>query len=253
MKTLRAYGRIILFLVTISFYIGWCIINKLIYRDFLKHNKRVRSKWIAVAVRILGIEAQIKGDLPNAGQVHLVISNHRSFSDPLIMLHYLDAFPLAKAEVNSYPFIGFGARITGVLFVARESMRSRKGALNAIRETLASGQNVLVYPEGTTGIAGTTRNFKRGSFEVAHQLELPILPVAIEYENTAHHWENRSLWEQYLLQFGERRCRCKITIADFLPAEGADYGATKTRELIDSYLEISRAEYDEVMTTSVAD
>ena len=252
MKALRAYVRIFLFILTISFYISWCIVNKIFYQDFMRRNKGVRKRWIGVAVKILGFEAEVKGSIPDAQQVCLVISNHRSFSDPLIILHYLDVFPLAKAEVSSYPFIGFGARITGVLFVSRESMKSRKGAREAISQTLASGQNVLVYPEGTTGTEPTTRGFKRGSFEVAHQLELPILPVAIEYEDVDHHWDKRSLWEQYMLQFGERKCRCKITLGELLPAEGEAYGSVKTRAIIDDFIRVSRSEYSEATTTSVA-
>lgn len=194
-------------------------------------------------MKILGVKVQVEGEVQN--QPGLVISNHRSFSDPLILLHYVDAFPLAKAEVDTYPLIGFGARITGVLYVTRESISSRKGAREEIKTTLKRGQNVLVYPEGTTSNAPGTLPFKKGSFEVANQLGLPILPVCIEYEDPDHHWVERSLWQQYVLQFGNRNCICRLVFGQPISSQGETYGSDVTRAWIESEIEKFRKQRDQ--------
>lgn len=245
MKAIRAYFRMVMFILTISFYISWCILNKLIYSDFLSRNKKVRSRWIKLVNRILGFEAEVTGELQEG--TFLVIANHRSFSDPLIMLEFIDAFPLAKAEVDSYPFVGFGARITGILYVTRDSLKSRKGARHSIKETLKAGQNVLVYPEGTTSTDAGTIPFRRGSFQIANELGLQIQPVSIEYEHVDHHWGEQSLWRQYLLQFGERKCRCKLHFGPLMSADSDSYGSAEVRREIDNTILVMRGSYDKAV------
>lgn len=243
MYMIRAIFRMLLFSITISFYIGWCFVNKLLFKDYLIRNKGVRARWIKLIVPILGFKASLKGTIPTEG-VFLFVSNHRSFSDPLIMLRYIDAFPLAKAEVNGYPFIGVGARITGILYVERDKASSRQGARLAIRDTLEQNQSVLIYPEGTTSDDEGTTPFKRGSFQVAADLDIPVVPIAIEYQDRKHHWVSRSLWRQYVLQFGESSCHCTMSFGEPYHAADQDYGTEQARAWINQEVLAIRKRYD---------
>lgn len=245
MRVTRAILRLFLFFLTITPYIFRCVINKWIFKDYMRRNKVVRLQWIRLIVPILGLKVRLQGRMPS--ETCLIVSNHRSFSDPLIMLRHMDAFPLAKAEVNQYPFIGFGARITGILYVVREKASSRQGARTSIRDTLEKGQNVLIYAEGTTSKEEGTLPLKAGSLQVASSLGIPIVPVVIEYDDHDHHWLGRSLWQQYLLQFGGPTCACTLVIGEprTYAAEG-DYGVGEVRQWMENTIA-------EIRNSAVAD
>jgi 1-acyl-sn-glycerol-3-phosphate acyltransferase len=117
-----------------------------------------------------------------------LISNHRSYIDPVITLREAKAFPVAKAEVSKWPLIGWGAKFTGIIFVKRESRDSRRGAIQAIEEALDEQLPVLIYPEGTTTGEPGTLPFKMGAFRVAARKGVPVIPCAIDYPNPRDYW-----------------------------------------------------------------
>ena len=127
----------------------------------------------------------------------MYVSNHRSMLDPLIQLGYIDAFIVSKAEVGSYPVLGRGAKETGIILVHRHDSTSRKYALEAIEEKLRSSLPVLIYPEATTHGGDLTGDFKRGAIEMARRLNIPIVPVMIEYPDSSYYWVDGSLMEYF--------------------------------------------------------
>jgi 1-acyl-sn-glycerol-3-phosphate acyltransferase len=191
----------------------------------------------------MGLEVISRSKPPEG--VFLYISNHRSFIDPVVILNHIYALPLAKAEVSSYPLIGYGARMTGVLYVVRESVDSRLDARQAIANTLMEGWSVLVYPEGTTEISKTTGLFKKGSFEIASVINVPVVPVAIEFADPADHWKEKSLWRQYVGQFGKRKSVCRIEFGDPIYSEDPDELMHTTQDWIDTRLLSFRQEFDQ--------
>ena len=159
---LRAWFRLFLFAFTITIAIVLCIISALFGGDKLGRNMSIRRLWILIVSKLMGLKIQSEGDVPDG--TFLYVSNHKSFMDPMVALHFLKALPLAKAEIDAYPLIGYGIRISGVLFVKRESLRSRANARIALEDTLARGRSVLIYPEGTTtNVSGTLNRYWNAS------------------------------------------------------------------------------------------
>ncbi len=152
---------------------------------------RFRRKFCRKAVSILNINYEHASAY--AGGVCLYVSNHRSMLDPLIQLGYLDAFIVSKAEVGSYPVLGRGAKETGIILVHRHDQTSRRYALEAIEEKLREGFPVLIYPEATTYGGDLTGDFKRGAIELARRLDVPVVPVMIEYPDKKYYWVNDPL------------------------------------------------------------
>lgn len=178
-----------------------------------------RRIWARNAMRILGIrlvEVQGKIDVPIA----LIVSNHRSLLDPVIQLAYIDAHIIAKDTVGRLPVIGKGAQMTGILLVKREKLRSRVAARNATKELLEQGTSVLVYPEGTTSINQITDTFKPGTFAIASQLKIPVIPVAIEYPSPEDFWTSGGMGAQIIRQTGKWRTQAKLRIGP--PHTGSD-------------------------------
>jgi lyso-ornithine lipid O-acyltransferase len=238
----RAGGRLIVLGVTMVLGMIYIILYTVVRGNNLERNMRIRRTWIRFIAPILGLEIINHTAAPQG--VFLYISNHRSFIDPVVILHYIYAFPLAKAEVGSYPLVGFGARITGVLYVIRESMNSRVDARRAIARTLMDGWSVLVYPEGTTQNTPVSGLFKKGSFEIASVINIPVVPVAIEYKDPSDHWKDRSLLGQYLHQFGKKQSVCRIEFGDPLQSEDPEELLTRSRDWIDHQLMAFRTAFD---------
>ena len=67
----------------------------------------------------------------------IFVQNHKSYFDPVTALKLVKAMPVSKAEVSTWPLIGFMADYTGVLFVKREDKQSRADTLKGMEEELA--------------------------------------------------------------------------------------------------------------------
>jgi 1-acyl-sn-glycerol-3-phosphate acyltransferase len=182
---------------------------------FKKHNKergfKLRRTFAKLGRWILGIKVELKGELNNS-KPSLFVINHRSLVDPLIIAAHIDAFFVSKAEVSSYPVLGPGAQKTGVIFVQRDSKSSRSATLKAIQETFEKGENIIIFPEGTTNLYKLTKQYRIGSFRIAADMKIPVVPVVLEYKDHKDLWNSNSMVKQFIKQFGAWNTFTKVQI-----------------------------------------
>lgn len=179
---------------------------------------RLRKRWVKwLTLPLLNIKCDVKGKPPVTPALY--VCNHRSFIDPLIKSAYLDAYVIAKAEIANYPIINKGAEATGVLWVKRDSIKSRNATREKLVETLLNGYNVLVYPEGTVGVTRETLKFSKGTFAEAVKNNIPVVPVALEYRDTKDLWQDASFLQQYFNQFASWRTEIKLSFGPAMTAE----------------------------------
>ena len=157
-----------------------------ISRIFLKHTKasglNLRRYWITyMAYPILNLNVEVNGRPHDKSALY--VCNHRSFTDPIVISKYLNAFVIAKAEVASYPVINKGAEVTGVLYVERENKNSRTETRKAFVDVVNAGHNILIYPEGTISTKREPLPFKKGTFFEAAKENIIVVPVAIEFKD----------------------------------------------------------------------
>ncbi len=143
-------------------------------------------QWAGMLVKGLDIHIEQTGDIPENGV--LVASNHRSYLDIVVILAHLKAAFLAKKELASWPLFGLAAKRGNTVFVDRSSAQSRTAARQALGEKLSQGISVVVFPEGTTSAGPGILPFKKGIFHLAATQEIPVVPVAICYENPKAAW-----------------------------------------------------------------
>lgn len=212
---LAAIRAIVLFL-TLSIYLLVYLIGSLLL-DEERLLDGLKQSWCKLALKILGVKVHFSGEkLPyTSPQSFLAISNHRSLIDPVIILAYLNVRPLSKAEVADYPLIGYAAKKIGVIFVVRESKKSRKSVINVIKKSLINGKSVLVFPEGTTSSVETTLMFKGGSFMAAAEVTAPILPLTIHYINSYSYWVGNSMTNQYFRHLKHWKSEVYFNVSDF--------------------------------------
>ncbi len=130
----------------------------------------------------------------------LFIGNHQSYADPIIASTSVAFMPVAKAEVANWPLIGWGAKITGIVYVKRESKQSRADTRAAIRTALMEGDPVLIYPEGTTTDGISTLPFRVSAFQVAAELGIPVIPITINYGRTEDKWGGQDSFVAHFLK-----------------------------------------------------
>lgn len=165
----------------------------------------VRRRWARRVLHEVGVRVATTGTPPDFPC--LILANHRSYLDPILVLRDVFAYPVAKAELAGWPVIGKGARWAGILYVQRERGGSRVSALRAIADVvLQQGFPVLLFPEGTTSDLPGMLPFKKGAFRTAAKWELPIVPVAIHFDDPRDYWVGSISFAQHAWQrLQERR------------------------------------------------
>ncbi len=138
---------------------------------------RVWAKGTAV---ICGMRISREGTPPKPPFV--LVSNHLSYMDIVLLATQLEAFFISKAEVAHWPGIGFLARQLSTIFVDREDRGDLHRVLDLIEDALHSGVGVVFFPEGTSSDGSDVMHFKSSLFDVPLRLGYPVYAAAIRYE-----------------------------------------------------------------------
>lgn len=169
----------------------------------------------------LGVELVVRGPRP-VGQV-LLVANHLSWLDPLLVLREVPAITLAKREVGGWPVLGSQVRRLGIIPVDRRDAVTRAVALRKAARALSAGLTVLNFPEGTTTY-GDMAPFHRGLFGAAIDLDVPVVPVRLAYDVRDACWVGDEAFLPHLLRF-VRRPRTRATVvfgAPLVPRPGEE-------------------------------
>jgi len=139
-------------------------------------------RWSRALLRLFSIEREIIGEIAPATRGRLVVSNHRSTIDIGIMLDLFGGRMVSRADLAGWPVIGIAARKTGTVFVDRSRKSSGASVIRILRDFLAAGETICVFPEGTTFADDIVRPFHAGAFISAARANAEIVPVGIVYE-----------------------------------------------------------------------
>ncbi len=150
-----------------------------------KEKKRFRIEYAKKLLGKLNLNIKIINEekLPKEGQF-LLVSNHRSVIDPLIIEIATEKTRLfghwiSKKELYNSFFFGIFVRNSGTILLDRESTQM-SGFFADIKECVKAGDSIYIFPEGTRNKEDTELGeFKEGSRIIAVKNRLPILPVFI--------------------------------------------------------------------------
>ncbi len=115
--------------------------------------------------RILGFSVTAKGEISRQRPT-LFVSNHVSYIDIEILGALLEASFIARADVARWPFFGWLAKLQRTVFVDRRP-RSTADQRDAIRRRLDEGDDLILFPEGTSSDGVRVLPFKSALFSVA--------------------------------------------------------------------------------------
>lgn len=136
-----------------------------------------------LCARILGFSIRVHGQRERTGPV-LFACNHTSYSDIAILGSLLPASFVAKSEVADWPLFGMLAKLQRTVFVARRGARAAEQRDEMIRR-LEAGDNLILFPEGTSSDGNAVLPFKSALFSVAmvrpNDKPLRVQPVSVAY------------------------------------------------------------------------
>jgi 1-acyl-sn-glycerol-3-phosphate acyltransferase len=137
------------------------------------------SRWVA---KMLGLHLTIEGHVPNGAGL-LVVANHTSWLDIVVMNCVHPAAFIAKAEIARWPVVGLLVARSGTLFIERGKRTAVHRVLQESVERLRSGRSVAVFPEGTTNNGTCLLPFHGNMMEAAIRAQVPVQPIGIAYRN----------------------------------------------------------------------
>lgn len=170
------------------FFLGSIVLN--IFLIFIlypfpapKHRKRALLNFLvsklAKSTIYAGIHVKKRIHYPDKlqfSQPSVIVANHSSFLDILlvIMLHP-KAIIMVKSWVYNSPIFGLFIRYAGYPF-AEEGTETN---LDIIRQRVAEGYSIVLFPEGTRSTDGEIKRFHKGAFHLAKELHLAIQPILL--------------------------------------------------------------------------
>ena len=137
--------------------------------------------WSWLILRTTRVEVTVEGlDRIEAGKTYVFVSNHQSIYDIPILFWSLpyQLRIIAKASLGNFPFLGWHLRRTGHMLVDR-SRPDRSKIFGWASRLMRNGLSLIVFPEGTRSADGRVARFKGGSFYLALEAGLPIVPLSV--------------------------------------------------------------------------
>ncbi|MBK6930681.1 MAG: 1-acyl-sn-glycerol-3-phosphate acyltransferase [Saprospirales bacterium] len=237
MRYLLVIYRFIFFCVYTARIVAEVYWQRVWLRARMQRVMAVRRRWANKVLAGVGVRASVEGIPPEFPCLYL--ANHRSYLDPILLLRQIYAYPVAKSELASWPLIGKGARWAGILYVQRERDGSRVSTLKAIADTVLERKcSVILFPEGTTSGLPGMLPLKKGAFRTAAKWDLPVVPVAICFENTDDFWVGKTTFIQHAWKrFQDKTIRVTICYGPVTTGKDSDALEQEARQWIEQKLQ----------------
>ena len=137
--------------------------------------------WSWLILKTTGVRVTIEGlDRIKPGTTYVFVSNHQSIYDTPVVFASLpyQIRIIAKASLARFPVLGWHLKRGGHLFVDR-THPDRAGILKRWRALVSEGLSLIIYAEGGRSMDGRVGRFKAGSFLLAIEAGLPVVPLAV--------------------------------------------------------------------------
>jgi lyso-ornithine lipid O-acyltransferase len=187
MQSLRAVYILAVFLLTSLFVIPWQAValrfRIMGYRRMPYRYQRFLARLFDIRITVIGTPIQDRGVL--------MVSNHTSYLDILVLGGTVECSFVAKSEVADWPFFGTFAKLQRTVFVERERRSKTGQSLDLIRARLLAGDALILFPEGTSNDGNRVLPFKSALMGAAESelgidaqgrvLHVPVQPVSVSY------------------------------------------------------------------------
>jgi 1-acyl-sn-glycerol-3-phosphate acyltransferase len=183
MRHIRALWRLLCLLVHVAqglwtvtvYFQGWT----------MRERQQAVQRWAARLLVVAGIGLHVDG-APRAKGPVLLVANHISWLDIVVMHAAGYCRFVSKADVQRWPLVGRLATAAGTLFIERSSRRDTLRVVHRMRDRLVAGDVVAIFPEGTTGDGRDLLPFHANLIQPAISANVPIQPLALRFAEGVH-------------------------------------------------------------------
>jgi len=168
-----------------------------------------------------GLRISLSGELPARPSV--LVANHLGYWDPVLLGSLLPLAAIAKAELASWPVIGWCGHALGTLYVRRGDPHHSARVLRQALRRLVAGVHVLNFPEGTTTDGSQLLPFRRGIFGIAARAGVPVVPVALRLSPRDAAWTGGEAFLPHYRRHWGRGGRVEASIRFGGPLHPADF------------------------------
>jgi 1-acyl-sn-glycerol-3-phosphate acyltransferase len=115
------------------------------------------------------------------GVAYVMVANHQSLLDILVLFRLFVHFKwVSKIENFRVPCIGWNMSLNRYIKLRRGDRASVERMMAACQRTIAAGNSIMMFPEGTRSSDGRLRAFKTGAFTLAQRTAAPLLPIILQ-------------------------------------------------------------------------
>lgn len=157
----------------------WTILSKFSKATHGQRSQHV-ADWSKRFLQLLGVSVRINGEPLQKGPL-MVVVNHISWLDILVMLAAQPVCFVSKSEVRHWPVIGWLATNVGTLYIERASRRDALRVVHQVAENLTAGHLIAIFPEGTTSNGKQLLPFHANLLQAAIASHSPVQPVALRF------------------------------------------------------------------------
>lgn len=220
MKSIRVFLKLILLSVyiIIGVPIAFLFLNNLVRKlKWYKHRAFIRV-WLLSTAKL--INCHIHFPKQKITRPSLVLSNHISLLDILIIGGCYEVQFLSKAEVAKWPFIGMLMHMSDTLLIKRGS--GAQNATHQITHALQHNANICIFPEGTTSQGEHCLHFHSRLLKTAYLANSTISLLSISYSSNGKTrdlnmgWVKQSLWELLRYVLSQKRIDVRLNLVDTL-------------------------------------
>lgn len=138
--------------------------------------------WATLNLWCCGLTVEVEGETMRQGGA--LVANHVSWIDILTLHSVAELVFVSKAEVGTWPFIGFLARATNTVFIERRPNAARRQQA-VLQQCMADGQRLCFFPEGTSTDGTLVLPFKSSLFGALHRqderADIWVQPASVVY------------------------------------------------------------------------
>jgi 1-acyl-sn-glycerol-3-phosphate acyltransferase len=148
-------------------------------RARVRWRHRVVRIWARALCRILRLRISVTGTPPRAP--FFLVANHLTYMDILLLYTRVDGVFIAKRDMRHWPVLGPLANLFSTIWVNREVRRDAVRVLDVIDESIARGDGVILFAEGTTSAGNALLPMRPALFDWAAREQYPVHYVALGY------------------------------------------------------------------------
>lgn len=132
-------------------------------------------------VFLIPVKIERRGKLDETTS-YVFLANHQGAFDIFLIYGFLGRnFKwMMKQSLRNLPFVGRACQSAGHIFVDKSGPRKVYETIVNARKVLQHGTSLVIFPEGRRTYTGKMGRFKKGAFQLADQLQLPVVPLTIE-------------------------------------------------------------------------